>query len=166
MNLRFLGLIVLMMAPYIDKNPATKPNERKFAICLFTALRTQSLLAWAATVIAAIQPIQTTLFWGRREPTIQFLLTMALTLYFHRGVKLRIPFVIVAFSGTRVGTGFLSSEGEQASKESLALLSGHGVEGRRLPSPRSFPTLFRPWLQKGNHQRAVQQFIHRTASVF
>src|SRR5258707_7241463 len=67
--------------------------------------------------------------------------------HFHRGVKLRIPFVIVAFSGTRVGTGFLSGEGEQASKESLALLSGHGVEGRRLPSPRSFPSLFGP-LQK------------------
>src|SRR5205807_9074656 len=31
-----MGLIVLMMAPYIDKNPATKPNDRKFAICLFT----------------------------------------------------------------------------------------------------------------------------------
>src|SRR6266699_5889279 len=75
--------------------------------------------------------------------------------HFHRGVKLRIPFVIVAFSGTRVGAGFLSGEGEQASKNSLALLSGHGVEGRRLPSPRSFPTLFRP-LQKRNNQRAVE----------
>src|SRR5437763_13004156 len=74
----------------------------------------------------------------------------------HGGVELWIPFVIAAFSGTRVRTGFLSSEGKQASKESLALLSGHGVEVRRLPSPRSSPTLFRPRLQKGNHQRAVQ----------
>src|SRR6266550_5446693 len=34
-----------------------------FAICLFTALRVRSLLAWAATVIAAIQPIQATVIW-------------------------------------------------------------------------------------------------------
>src|SRR6266567_3378548 len=82
-------------------------------------------------------------------------ITPTIACHFHRGCKRWIPFVIVAFSGTRVGTGFLSSEGEQARKESLALLSGHGMEGRRLPSLRSFPTLFRPWLQKGNHQRAV-----------
>ena len=42
-----MGLIVLMMAPYIDKNPATKPNERKFAICLFTLF----LMFWAVLVI-------------------------------------------------------------------------------------------------------------------
>jgi menaquinol-cytochrome c reductase cytochrome b/c subunit len=42
-----MGLIVLMMAPYIDKNPATKPNERKFAICLFTFF----LMFWAVLVI-------------------------------------------------------------------------------------------------------------------
>jgi menaquinol-cytochrome c reductase cytochrome b/c subunit len=42
-----MGLIVLMMAPYIDKNPATKPNDRKFAICLFTLF----LMFWAVLVI-------------------------------------------------------------------------------------------------------------------
>jgi menaquinol-cytochrome c reductase cytochrome b/c subunit len=42
-----MGLIVLMMAPYIDKNPATKPSERKFAICLFTMF----LMFWAVLVI-------------------------------------------------------------------------------------------------------------------
>ncbi|HEV7864007.1 MAG TPA: menaquinol-cytochrome c reductase cytochrome b subunit [Acidimicrobiia bacterium] len=42
-----MGLIVLMMAPYIDKNPATKPNDRKFAICLFTIF----LMFWAVLVI-------------------------------------------------------------------------------------------------------------------
>ena len=31
-----MGLIILMMAPYIDKNPKTNPDDRKFAICLFT----------------------------------------------------------------------------------------------------------------------------------
>ncbi len=42
-----MGLIVLMMAPYIDKNPKTKPDDRKFAICLFTIF----LMFWAVLVI-------------------------------------------------------------------------------------------------------------------
>ncbi|MDQ1517011.1 MAG: menaquinol-cytochrome c reductase cytochrome b/c subunit [Actinomycetota bacterium] len=42
-----MGLIVLMMAPYIDKNPATKPSDRKFAICIFTLF----LMFWAVLVI-------------------------------------------------------------------------------------------------------------------
>ena len=31
-----VGLIVLILAPYIDKNPSNKPEDRKFAISLFT----------------------------------------------------------------------------------------------------------------------------------
>src|SRR5688500_15915407 len=42
-----IGLFVLMLAPYIDKNPATKPSDRKFAICLFTIF----LMFWAVLVI-------------------------------------------------------------------------------------------------------------------
>jgi menaquinol-cytochrome c reductase cytochrome b/c subunit len=42
-----MGLIILMMAPYIDKNPATKPNDRKFAICIFTLF----LMFWSVLVI-------------------------------------------------------------------------------------------------------------------
>ena len=42
-----MGLIILMMAPYIDKNPSTKPDDRKFAICLFTMF----LMFWAVLVI-------------------------------------------------------------------------------------------------------------------
>ena len=42
-----MGLIILMMAPYIDKNPSTKPDDRKFAICLFTIF----LMFWAVLVI-------------------------------------------------------------------------------------------------------------------
>jgi hypothetical protein len=42
-----MGLIVLMMAPYIDKNPSTKPDDRKFAICLFTLF----LMFWSVLVI-------------------------------------------------------------------------------------------------------------------
>src|SRR5919108_645726 len=42
-----MGLIVLMLAPYIDKNPATSPADRKFAICIFTLF----LMFWAVLVI-------------------------------------------------------------------------------------------------------------------
>jgi len=42
-----MGLFVLMLAPYIDKNPANKPGDRKFAICLFTIF----LMFWAVLVI-------------------------------------------------------------------------------------------------------------------
>ena len=42
-----MGLIILMMAPYIDKNPSTKHDDRKFAICLFTMF----LMFWAVLVI-------------------------------------------------------------------------------------------------------------------
>ena len=42
-----MGLIILMMAPYIDKNPKTHPDDRKFAICLFTLF----LMFWAVLVI-------------------------------------------------------------------------------------------------------------------
>ncbi len=31
-----IGLIILVMAPYIDKNPSNKPEDRKFAVGLFT----------------------------------------------------------------------------------------------------------------------------------
>lgn len=38
-----VGLIVLILAPYIDKNPSNKPEDRKFAISLMTV----HLMFWA-----------------------------------------------------------------------------------------------------------------------
>jgi menaquinol-cytochrome c reductase cytochrome b/c subunit len=38
-----VGLIVLVLAPYIDKNPSNKPEDRKFAISLMTV----HLMFWA-----------------------------------------------------------------------------------------------------------------------
>jgi hypothetical protein len=69
-----------------------------FAICLLTAIRTQSLLAGVSAVVAAIQPLQSTVLAGRREGTVMFLLTVSLTLYYYRGIKpprLAILFAIV-----------------------------------------------------------------------
>ncbi len=40
-------LLGYAMAPYIDKNPSQKPEDRKFAISLFTV----QLMFWAVMVI-------------------------------------------------------------------------------------------------------------------
>lgn len=42
-----MGLILLGMAGYIDKNPSNKPEDRKFAICIMTLF----LMMWAVLVI-------------------------------------------------------------------------------------------------------------------
>jgi hypothetical protein len=42
-----VGLILLILAPYIDKNPSNKPEDRKFAISLMTI----HLMFWAVLVI-------------------------------------------------------------------------------------------------------------------
>ncbi len=42
-----IGLIILTMAPYIDKNPSNKPEDRKIAVTLFTVF----LMFWAVLTI-------------------------------------------------------------------------------------------------------------------
>ncbi len=42
-----IGLLALMLAPYIDRNPSKKPEDRKFAISLMTV----HLMFWAVLVI-------------------------------------------------------------------------------------------------------------------
>jgi hypothetical protein len=42
-----VGLIVLIFAPYIDKNPSNKPEDRKFA----TSLMTVHIMFWATLVL-------------------------------------------------------------------------------------------------------------------
>ncbi len=42
-----VGLIVLIFAPYIDKNPSNKPEDRKFAISLMTV----HIMFWAVLVM-------------------------------------------------------------------------------------------------------------------
>ena len=46
-NLLSGSLIVMILAPYIDKNPSNKPEDRKFA----TSLMTVHLMFWAVLVI-------------------------------------------------------------------------------------------------------------------
>jgi hypothetical protein len=42
-----LGLVALILAPYTDRNPSNKPEDRKFAISLFTVF----LMFWAVLVM-------------------------------------------------------------------------------------------------------------------
>jgi menaquinol-cytochrome c reductase cytochrome b/c subunit len=42
-----MGLFLLMLSPYLDKNPSNKPEDRKFAISIFTIF----LMFWAVLVI-------------------------------------------------------------------------------------------------------------------
>jgi quinol-cytochrome oxidoreductase complex cytochrome b subunit len=42
-----VGLVALILAPYIDKNPSNKPEDRKFAISLMTV----HMMFWAVLVI-------------------------------------------------------------------------------------------------------------------
>jgi hypothetical protein len=42
-----MGLVVLMIAPYIDRNPSNKPEDRKFAITAFTVF----MMFWAVLVL-------------------------------------------------------------------------------------------------------------------
>ncbi len=42
-----IGLIILTMAPYIDKNASNKPENRKFAVSLFTVF----MMFWAVLVM-------------------------------------------------------------------------------------------------------------------
>jgi len=42
-----IGLFLLMVAPFVDKNPSHKPKDRKFAISIFTLF----MMLWAVLVI-------------------------------------------------------------------------------------------------------------------
>ena len=65
-----VGLIVLIFAPYIDKNPSNKPEDRKFA----TSLMTIHLMFWAVLTIVG------SFFRG---PGFNFVLPWVDGLFFH-----------------------------------------------------------------------------------
>jgi quinol---cytochrome c reductase cytochrome c subunit, bacillus type len=42
-----MGIFLLILAPYVDRNPSQKPEDRKFAVSLFTVM----LMFWAVLVM-------------------------------------------------------------------------------------------------------------------
>ncbi|PYI93058.1 MAG: hypothetical protein DME97_07055 [Verrucomicrobia bacterium] len=73
-----------------------------FAICFYCALNGQGPFTWIVTGIAAWVPLQAAIFYGRREPTVLFLLSLAMILYFLKGKRL--PRVLIL--GAVVGAMF------------------------------------------------------------
>lgn len=56
-----------------------------FAICFYCALKHRNPIAWVATAVAAMIPLQAAIFYGRREPTVLFILSFAMSFYFIKG---------------------------------------------------------------------------------
>ncbi len=56
-----------------------------FAICFYCALKEKWITAWVATAGAAVIPMQAALFYGRREPTVLFLMSVGLGIFFIKG---------------------------------------------------------------------------------
>jgi len=56
-----------------------------FAICFYCALKSRSLFAWAMSAVATWIPLQAAVFYGRREPTALFLISLGMSLFFLRG---------------------------------------------------------------------------------
>jgi hypothetical protein len=70
-----------------------------FAICLYCALRRGWLLAWLAATAAAIIPVQSALFYGRREPTVLFLMSIGVSIFFIKGKQAPRLAIIAAVIG-------------------------------------------------------------------
>ena len=56
-----------------------------FAICFYSALKERWITAWLATAVAAVIPMQSAVFYGRREPTVLFLMSVGLGMFFVKG---------------------------------------------------------------------------------
>ena len=56
-----------------------------FAICFYCALKQRNPVAWISAAVAALIPLQAAIFYGRREPTVLFILSFAMSFYFLKG---------------------------------------------------------------------------------
>jgi hypothetical protein len=132
---RFLtgGIVLVLIGSYFTYRFATLPEEELssqltgigtvylffgglvypgFAICFYCALKEKSISAWLATVGAAVIPLQTALFYGRREPTVLFLMSMGLGIFFIKGKAAPRVVIIAAILGAMF---FIPSTGEYRS---------------------------------------------------
>ena len=74
-----------------------------FAICFYCALKSRSLFTWAMSAVAAWIPLQAAVFYGRREPTALFLISLGMSLFFLRGKQA--PRLVVI--GSVIGAMFI-----------------------------------------------------------
>jgi hypothetical protein len=73
-----------------------------FAICLYCALKQRNVIAWGASAIAGVLPVQSVIFAGRREEAALFLVTLGLCTYFIKGIKPSRIIAIAAIVGAAV----------------------------------------------------------------
>jgi len=83
-----------------------------FAICFYCALKRGWVTAWVATVAAAVIPLHAALFYGRREPTVLFLMSVGLGIFFIKGKTAPRWAIIAAIVGAMF---FIPSTGEYRS---------------------------------------------------
>ena len=70
-----------------------------FAICFYCALKQGWIIAWVASALAAVIPMQAAVFYGRREPTVLFLMSVGLGIFFIKGKPAPRWAIIVAILG-------------------------------------------------------------------
>src|SRR6185369_9460218 len=75
----FAGLLTGIGTIYLFFGGLVYPG---FAICFYCALKQRNPVAWIATIVAAIIPIQAAIFFGRREATALFILSLGLCFFF------------------------------------------------------------------------------------
>jgi len=129
---RFLagGIALVLIGAYFMQQFATVPEQEDtpgmtgigtvylffgglvypgFAICFYCALKRGWIIAWIASVLAAVIPMQAAVFYGRREPTVLFLMSVGLGLFFIKGKAAPRWAIIVAILGA---TLFIPSTSE------------------------------------------------------
>ena len=127
---RFLagGIVLVLIGSYFTYEFALRPEDDEisgtigvvylffgglvypgFAICFYCALKEKWITAWLATVGAAVIPLQTALFYGRREPTVLFLMSMGLGIFFIKRKPAPRVVIIAAIVGAMF---FIPSTGE------------------------------------------------------
>ena len=132
---RFLagGIVLVLIGSYFTYRFGTLPEEELssqltgigtvylffgglvypgFAICFYCALKERWIMAWVATIGAAVIPLQAALFYGRREPTVLFLMALGLGIFFIKGKAAPRMVIIVAILAA---TLFIPSTGEYRS---------------------------------------------------
>lgn len=73
-----------------------------FGMAMLSFARRPSTLSLLIVLVASIIPLTATIFYGRREPTALFLLTIGLSLFFERGWKPPRIAVVLAIVGAMV----------------------------------------------------------------
>ncbi|HET9367020.1 MAG TPA: hypothetical protein VFO22_03035 [Candidatus Udaeobacter sp.] len=93
-----------------------------FAICFYCALKERWLIAWLAAIGAAVIPMQAALFYGRREPSVLFLMAVGLGLFFTKGKTAPRWTIIVAIMAAMFFIPATSEYRQMAREDPLAAL--------------------------------------------